>query len=190
MLCLLLLMSACTQTCVSPEQCGKLCGTRGVLLFNSQNDVLPTRSLYGITNDSFDLDFRLDPLSIGSLIGLYLADASGEGAAYGSTGLVTLKSQSGSVDIQALVAVSVFAATATVTASGTIKQESTGGAPVEAVSGDVHWVLDQGVTNCIEGKLHTGERLTILDHLNNPIFEVRDDGTVHIPTGTAVIADL
>ncbi len=38
MLCLLLLMSACTQTCVSPEQCGKLCGTRGVLLFNSQND--------------------------------------------------------------------------------------------------------------------------------------------------------
>lgn len=32
--------------------------------------------------------------------------------------------------------------------------------------------------------------LTVRDHLGNPIFQVDEDGTVHIPTGGTIVADL
>lgn len=38
--------------------------------------------------------------------------------------------------------------------------------------------------------LVAGHKVVVLDALNNPIFEAREDGTVHIKTGTAIIADL
>ncbi len=43
-----------------------------------------------------------------------------------------------------------------------------------------------------EGVLTGASSLPILalDNLNNPIFEVRNDGSVHIKTGTSIIADL
>ncbi len=36
----------------------------------------------------------------------------------------------------------------------------------------------------------TGKTLSVFDSGNNPVFEVRNDGSVHIKTGTSVIADL
>lgn len=36
----------------------------------------------------------------------------------------------------------------------------------------------------------TGKTLSVFDSSNNPVFEVRNDGSVHIKTGTSVIADL
>ena len=38
--------------------------------------------------------------------------------------------------------------------------------------------------------LRTGKKLRVLDNGGNPIFEVREDGTVHIKTGGTIQADL
>lgn len=51
-------------------------------------------------------------------------------------------------------------------------------------------VLDVLVDGDVSVKLATGKKLTIKDHSNNPIFEVRDDGTIHIKTGSSITADL
>lgn len=42
----------------------------------------------------------------------------------------------------------------------------------------------------IEIPLSVGGTMRVRDSDGNPIFEVRDDGTVHIPTGGSIVADL
>jgi len=39
-------------------------------------------------------------------------------------------------------------------------------------------------------KLETGQSHTVVDSNDNPIFRIDEDGSVHIPTGTTVQADL
>lgn len=38
--------------------------------------------------------------------------------------------------------------------------------------------------------LNTGAKFAIYDSSSNPIFEVREDGSIHIPTGASIVADL
>lgn len=54
-------------------------------------------------------------------------------------------------------------------------------------SGNARFALNSGG---IVMKVGNTKKLTVTDHLDASIFEVRDDGTVHIKTGGTVIADL
>ena len=75
-----------------------------------------------------------------------------------------------------------------------------GNGAADAIGANAQGVVQGGATGRAIGLLARGysagnpaaQSLPILcqDHNGNPIFEVRDDGSVHIPAGTAVIADL
>lgn len=113
-------------------------------------------------NDSVDLDALPDPLGAGGTWGASLQDASGDGFLIGSTTDLTVASR-GSQTIEAAVALGV------------------------ACSGDAVWGLGVGT---LGGSVTPGKKLTFTDHLGAAILEIHDDGSVHIRTGSSIIADL
>ncbi len=65
-----------------------------------------------------------------------------------------------------------------------------GGFDIDTEGGTWSFAGDGSVDGSLEVDLPAGGSLLVRDSSNAPIFEVRDDGSVHILTGTAVVADL
>ncbi len=173
-------------------------------------------SLYVQTNDCVDLDTMPDPIAEGGTAGIALEDDSGCGIVIGANDAdVKIKARGGSSDVSIVAENEVSAV-----ASSNLLLQSGGGATVTVVdplfliatggttSATVNVLVKAGcyfiIRNVTGGvveylrvgdfgtdvKLLSGGKFRVLNASFSPLFQVDEDGTVHIKTGGTIVADL